>query len=322
MRSVDIAGGVTLTELGMGGSQLGNLGRESSDEQCAAAIDAAWQGGVRYFDTAPHYGLGLSERRLGTLLRAYPRSDFTISTKVGRLLVPTPERAAVWDDGGFAVPAMHRREWDFSRDGILRSIEGSLERLGMDSLDIAYLHDPDDHWEAASTTGIGALIELRDQGMVRAIGAGMNQSAMLADFVDQCDVDVVMLAGRYTLIERHATVDLLPRALERGVAVVAAGVYNSGLLSKQDITDDARFDYGAASASVLARARDMAAACAAQGVELPEAAIQFPLHDPAVVSVVIGARDGVQVDQALTRLSCRIPAKLWGEIDAIAHRPE
>jgi D-threo-aldose 1-dehydrogenase len=320
MRRATLARGVTLTELGLGGSQLGNLGRVSTEEQCAAAIGAAWRGGVRYFDTAPHYGLGLSERRLGALMRAYPREEYTISTKVGKLLVPSPELEGQMDDGGFAVPATHRREWDFSRDGILRSVEGSLERLGLDRLDIAYLHDPDDHWEAASTTGVGALIELRDQGVVRAIGAGMNQSAMLADFVDKCDVDVVMLAGRYTLLDRRAEADLLPLARERGVAVVAAGVYNSGLLSQQTVADDAWFEYGPASPDLLARARAMAAACAARGVELPDAAVQLPLREPAVASVVIGARDGAQVEQTFARASRPIPDELWGELGAIARR--
>jgi D-threo-aldose 1-dehydrogenase len=315
--SVAIGRGVSVTTVGLGGSQLGNIGRVSTDEQCAAAVDAAWRGGVRYFDTAPHYGLGLSERRLGALLSSYPRHEYAISTKVGRMLVPAPERARRLDDGGFAVPATHRREWDFTRDGILRSVEGSLERLGLDSLDIAYLHDPDDHWEAASTTGIGALLELRDQGVVRAIGAGMNQSAMLAAFVATCDVDLVMLAGRYTLIDRHAQEDLLPLAIERGVAVVAAGVYNSGLLSRQEIAPDARFEYDTAPVDVLALARTVARLCAARGVELPEAAIQFPMRHPAVASVVIGARDGAQVEQSLARASRPIPPQLWSDIDAI-----
>ncbi len=321
MHSVSIGRGVALTAVGMGGSQLGNMGRVSTDEQCAGAIDAAWQGGMRYFDTAPHYGLGLSERRMGALLTAYPRGDFTVSTKVGKMLVPSPELAGELDSEGFAVPATHRREWDFTRDGVLRSVEQSLERLALDYLDIAYLHDPDDHWDAASTTGVGALMELRDQGVVKAIGAGMNQSAMLARFVERCDIDVVMLAGRYTLMDRRAEADLLPLARERGVAVVAAGVYNSGLLSTQTIADDAWFEYGPAPADLVARARELADACAAHGVELPDAAMQFPLREPAVASVVVGARDGTQVEQSLERVARPIPEELWGEIDEIARRP-
>ena len=320
MKRVAIGRGVSLTAVGLGGAQLGNLSRVSTDEQCAAAVEAAWRGGVRYFDTAPHYGLGLSERRLGALLRSYPRHEYTVSTKVGRALVPTPERAGQLDDGGFAVPATHRREWDFTRDGILRSVEGSLKRLGLDWLDIAYLHDPDDRWEAASTTGIGALIELRDQGVVRAIGAAMNQSAMLAAFVATCDVDVVMLAGRYTLIDRHAEEDLLPLAIERGVAVVAAGVYNSGLLSRREIAPDAQFEYDAAPPDVLEVARTVAGLCALGGVELPEAAIQFPMRHPAVAGVVIGARDRAQVEQSLARAARPIPPQLWSDIDAVVTR--
>lgn len=316
MRTVPVGRGVMVTPLGLGGSQFGNLGRITTDEQCADALATAWRRGVRYFDTAPHYGLGLSERRFGQLLGDYRREEYTISTKVGRLLVPTPERAGELDDG-FTVPATHRREFDFSRDGIMRSIEESLKRLRVDYLDIAYLHDPDDHWESASTTGIGALVELREQGVVRAIGAGMNQSAMLARFVEQCDVDVVMLAGRFTLVDRHAAADLLPLASERGVAVVAAGVYNSGLLSRHEVPEGALFEYGVASPQVVAQARVIAQVCAAHGVELPDAALQFPLRDPAVVCVVIGVRDGEQVDQSLARAARPIPDAVWREIDAV-----
>ena len=317
MHTTQVGRGVEVSSLGMGGSQFGNMGRVTTDEQCAAAVDVAWRAGMRYFDTAPHYGLGLSERRFGELLREYPREEYALSTKAGRLLVPTPELAGEMDDGGFAVPATHRRQFDFTRDGILRSVEESLERLRMDYLDIVYLHDPDDHWQAASTTGIGALIELRDQGVVRAIGAGMNQSAMLADFVDRCDVDVVMLAGRFTLVDRHAAADLLPRALERGVAVVAAGVYNSGLLSRQEVPEDAHFEYDVAPPEVVARARTIAQLCADYGVELPDAAIQFPFREPAVACVVVGVRDGEQVEQSLARAGQRIPDELWHAIDAV-----
>jgi len=171
--------GVQLTEIGLGAAQFGNLYRVTSDDEVHLAVRQAWQDGIRYFDTAPHYGLGLSERRLGRELASRPRGEFVVSTKVGRLLQPSPETAHLQDGGGFAVPASSRRVWDFSRDGIVRSVESSLERLGLDYLDIVYLHDPDDFWVEASTTGIATLIELRDQGVVRSIGAGMNQSAML-----------------------------------------------------------------------------------------------------------------------------------------------
>ena len=311
-----------ITELGLGTSPFGNLFHETTDADTEAATAVSWQGGVRYFDTAPHYGLGLAERRLGAALRDRPRDSYLISTKVGRRLVPTPENAHLQDDDGFAVPATHRREFDFSRDGVLRSVEGSLERLGLDRVDILYLHDPDDHWHEASTTGVAALIELRDQGVVRAIGAGMNQSAMLAEFVRHCDVDVVMLAGRYSLLDQSALDDLLPLAQERGVGVVAAGIYNSGLLSREVVPDDAHYEYQPAPPELVARARELAEICRRHGVTLPQAAVRFALRHPAVVSVVVGARDAAQAAGNLARYDVEIPDALWEELaDAGYVRP-
>lgn len=306
---------LALSRIGLGGSAFGNLYRATSDEDSAAAVNAAWDVGVRYFDTAPHYGLGLSERRMGALLADRPRSEWILSTKVGRLLEPAPEHADRLDDD-FAVPAAHRRVWDFSRDGVLRSLEASLERLDLDRIDVVYLHDPDDHWEQASTDAVDTLVELRDQGVIGAIGAGMNQSAMLAEFVRRCDVDVVMLAGRYTLLDRSAETDLLPLARERGVAVVAAGVYNSGLLSRTHVDAASRFDYRSTPDHLLRRATRLAEICRTHGVTLPDAAVQFPLRHPAVASVVIGARDRQQVEQGIERASVPIPEGLWDEIDA------
>ena len=235
--------------------------------------------------------------------------------------MPTPENAHQLDDDGFHVPAEYRREWDFSRDGILRSLEQSLTRLGMDRVDVLYLHDPDHHWEQASTEGIATLIELRDQGVVRAIGAGMNQSAMLARFVRECDVDLVMLAGRFTLLDQGALDDLLPIALERGVGVVAAGVYNSGLLGRAVVPDDAHYEYQAAPAELLARARAIAELCGAHGVTLPDAAVQFPLRHPAVVSAVLGARNGEQMQGGLDRDSAPIPDALWSDLETAGFIP-
>ncbi len=196
MKSRQIDRGLSLTEIGFGAAQLGNLNRAISDEDARAAVNTAWDAGIRYFDTAPHYGLGLSERRLGAALRSRDRDAYVLSTKVGRLLEPHPAGASSLDDDGFIVEALTKRVWDFSRDGVLRSVEDSLDRLGLDRIDIAYLHDPDDHWQAASTTGVSALIELRDQGVIRAVGAGTNQAAMLAGSIRRCDVDAMMVAGR------------------------------------------------------------------------------------------------------------------------------
>jgi D-threo-aldose 1-dehydrogenase len=316
MRTRATRRGLHLTELGLGAAQFGNLYRETTDEQAASAVTAAWGAGIRYFDTAPHYGLGLSERRLGALLRQYPRGEYVVSSKVGRLLVPSPETAHRVDDAGFAVPATLRREWDFSRDGILRSVESSLERTGLDHLDILYLHDPDDHLEQAMGEGIQTLIELRDQGVVGAVGAGMNQAEALAALIRVADVDLVMLAGRYTLLEQGAATDLLPLAVERGVGVVVAGVYNSGLLGSPRPAVDARYDYEQAPVDVIARANAIADVCERHGVTLPEAALAFALLHPAVVSVVVGARDGAQVTSNVERYSTPVPAAVWSDLHA------
>lgn len=304
-----------LTEIGFGASQIGNLYREVYEDTARAAVDAAWDGGIRYFDTAPHYGLGLSERRLGAALRTRPRDAFVLSTKVGRILVPDPDGATHVDTEGFAVAASSRRVWDFSRDGILRSVDDSLGRLGLDRIDIAYLHDPDEHWEEASTTGVDALVALRDQGVVRSIGAGMNRAAMLADFVERCDIDVVMVAGRHTLLDGEARERLLPLAAERGVAVVAAAVYNSGLLSTaRPPAVGARYDYDAAPEALVERAHAIADVCERHGVELPAAAVRFPLRDPGVASVVVGMRTGAQVTSTLSRWAAEVPGALWAEL--------
>jgi D-threo-aldose 1-dehydrogenase len=307
----DYRRGGSLTEVGFGSAQLGNHFVETTDEESTAAVDAAWDAGIRYFDTAPHYGLGLSERRLGRALADRPRDEYVISSKVGRLLVDSPETAHLQDDDGFVVPATTKRVFDFTRDGVLESVESSLERLGLDRLDIAYLHDADDHWEAASTTGVDALVELRDQGVVGAIGAGMNQSAMLAELVRRTDVDIMMVAGRYSLLDQSAADDLLPIAAERGVSVVAAAVYNSGILATSTIASDALYDYRSAPQAVLDKARRIQEVCAGFGVDLPAAAVQFALRRPEVVSVVLGMRTAAHAIAAVERATAPIPDELW-----------
>ena len=299
---------------GLGAAQLGNLFQETSDEEAAATVDAAWTAGIRYYDTAPHYGLGLSERRLGAGLRDKPGA--IISTKVGRLIVPSPATADRLDEDVFVVPADRRRVWDFSADGVRRSLEASLERLGTDRVDIVYLHDPDNHWEQASTSGVSALIELREQGIVRAVGVGMNQSAMPARFVREHDVDVVLLAGRYTLLDQSGLDDLLPLAVERGVAIVAGGVYNSGLLSEPRPGAGAMYDYAPAPPDLIERARRLADVCSGHGVDLPTAAINFPRRHPAVVSVVVGAYTAEQVRVNAERFATPVPDDLWAELES------
>ncbi|MFF0316433.1 aldo/keto reductase [Micromonospora sp. NPDC005252] len=305
---------IRLTTLGFGAAQGGNLFRATSDDEFAAAVDTAWAAGIRYFDTAPHYGLGLSERRLGAALRSRPRDEYVVSTKVGRLLVPSPETAGERDSQGFDVPAELRRVWDFSRDGVRRSLEASLERTGLDRVDVVYLHDPDEHWEQAASEAVPALVELRDQGVIGAIGAGMNQSAMLARFVAETDIDVVMCAGRYTLLEQGALDDLLPAAQARGVGVVIAGVYNSGLLARDQPPADAVYNYQQAPPELIERARRIAAVCQAYGVTLPQAALAFVRRHPAVVSTVVGLRDAAQVTETLRRSDADVPEQLWAAL--------
>jgi D-threo-aldose 1-dehydrogenase len=306
---------VELGGLSLGGAQIGNLYREVSDDDARATVDGAWTAGVRYFDTAPHYGLGLSERRLGAALAERPRDACAVSTKVGRALDPVDVVSGL-DDDGFVVPATHRRRFDFSRDAIRRSLSESLERLDLDRVDIVYLHDPDDHWDEVLATGYPALAELRAEGAVSAVGAGMNQSAMLAALVRHTDVDVLMLAGRYTLLEQDSLDDLLPLCEERGVRVVAAGVFNSGLLARPHPAADARYDYGDAPPEIVRRARAIAAICARHGTTLPAAAIAFPLAHPAVVSVCVGARSAEQIARNAFLYRESIAADLWLELKA------
>jgi D-threo-aldose 1-dehydrogenase len=304
---------VRVTELSFGAAAIGGLYTAVSEDDARAAVDAAWDGGIRAFDTAPHYGLGLSERRLGAALRHRPRDEYVISTKVGRLLDPAaPGVPAGQDTEGFAVPARYVRRFDYSADGVRRSLEASLERLGLDRVDIALIHDPDDHAEQAFREAYPALEKLRAEGTVRAIGAGMNQSAMLTRFVTDTDVDAVLVAGRYTLLDRGAGRELLPAARRRGVAVIAGGVFNSGVLAGP--VAGATYDYQPAPPETIAAARRLAAACARYGVPLRAAAARFPLTHPAVASVLIGVRSAAEVADALALRALDIPAALWDSL--------
>ena len=305
----------SLSELSLGCAQLGNLYRVVSEHDARATVDTAWELGIRYFDTAPHYGLGLSERRLGSALQARARGDFVISTKVGRLLEPLPKVEGL-DHDGYAVPATHRRVFDFSRDGIRRSLTESLERLGLERVDVVYLHDPDEHVQDVLDSGFPALAELRGEGAVGAIGAGMNDAAVLARLVRGTDMDIVMLAGRYTLLEQNSLDDLLPACEERGVAVVAAGVFNSGILARPEPPEQAKYDYIDAPAELLERARAIARVCERHGTTLPAAAIAFPLAHPAVVSVCVGARNPEQIGLNAARHAHAVPTGLWAELKA------
>jgi D-threo-aldose 1-dehydrogenase len=298
--------------LGHGAANVGNLYRAMSDEHARAVLEAAWESGIRYFDTAPHYGLGLSERRLGAFLATKPRADYIVSTKAGRLLRPSPETADRLDDENqFAVPASLRRVWDFSPDGVRASLEESLERLGLSEVDVLYLHDPDEHDLAADlASGVPAIAALRDEGLVGAVGIGSKSAEALVAAVRTEALDLAMVAGRYTLLEQAD--EVIAACRESAVGIVAAAVFNSGLLAKP--RPGGRYEYGAVPAELLARAERIAEVCERHGVTLPEAALQFPLREPAVRSVVVGAATPEQVRENARRMQVEIPEALWDEL--------
>lgn len=305
--------GLRLTEISFGAASIGNLYRATTDEEAASAVARAWDVGIRYFDTAPHYGLGLSERRLGRALAGYPRDEFVISTKVGRLLErnfhPTPR-----DTDGFDVPGDFRRVWDFSRDGVRRSLDESLQRLGMDHVEIVYAHDPDQFREGAARQGLNALAELRSQGVVHAIGVGTNAVDQLEELLRDGLIDVAMLAGRYTLLEQGGLRSVLQPALEAHAGIVAVGVFNTGLLSTAWPASNAKYDYDQAPLDLVARARQLAIVCERHATTLPQAAIAFPLLHPAVSSVAIGMRSVEQVESNVARYEHGVPAELWADL--------
>ncbi len=310
--------GVQVTEPAFGAAGIAGLFTPVSDEQAYAALETAWDAGIRYFDTAPHYGLGLSERRVGAMLRG--RSGYTVSTKVGRRLEPVDE--VTGDDlaNGFAVPATHRRVWDFSADGVRRGLEESLERLGLDRVDIVYLHDPDDHADEAFGQAYPALERLRSEGVVGAIGAGMNQAEMLTRFVRDTDVDVVLCAGRYTLLDQRALTELLPSAAQRGTSVVIGGVFNSGLLA--DPKPGATYNYASAPQELLDQALAIKAIAERHGTTLRAAALAFPLAHPAVASVLVGTRSADEVRDTVRQFTTDVPAEFWQELRAAKLLPE
>ncbi|PJJ61996.1 aldo/keto reductase [Compostimonas suwonensis] len=300
--------------LGYGVAALGNLYAALDEATWRACVPAAWDAGIRYFDVAPHYGLGLAEERLGESLAAYPREEFVLSTKVGRRLEERSDYAGESDlENLFDVPATRRRIVDYSRDGVLRSIEESLERLGLDRIDLVLVHDPDAHEREALEGAFPALDELRSEGVIGAYGAGMNQSAMLARFVRETDLDTVMVAGRYTLLDQSALVDLLPAARERDVAVIAAAVFNSGLLASDSPTTGSTFDYAPAPAGLVSRAQALARIAGEHSTSLRRVAVQFALRHPAVSTVVFGAASADQARENARLLAEPVPESFWAE---------
>lgn len=291
--------GLDVTRLGLGGAPLATYFWGNEPEAARSAVERALDAGIRHFDTAPLYGLGESERRLGSVLSQVDRDRFVLGTKVGRLLRPSG-----------ADPDERDAVFDFSRDGVVRSLEESLERLGLDRVDIVHIHDPDDHLEAAISTAFPALAELRSQGVISAVSAGLSNA--LAAMVRETDLDCVVLAGRYTLLDQGALQEFLPLCLERDVAVIAAGVFNSGVLANP--TPGAWFDYAPAGPEVLQKVEDLAAICARHDVPIKAAAIQFPLAHPAVACAIVGMRDAGEVDENLRLGATEIPDELWVEM--------
>jgi D-threo-aldose 1-dehydrogenase len=299
MRAAPLFSGLFPGRVMFGAAPIAGLFTPVSEEAAAGTLAAAWAAGIRAFDTAPHYGVGVSERRLGSFLAGQPRDAFTVSTKVGRLLVPAAGDVQ-GDEGFYGIPPLTRVR-DYSRDGVRRSLEESLERLGLDRVDIVLIHDPDDFMEQAAGEAYPALAELRDQGVIRAVGAGMNSAPALAWLAERCDLDCVLVAGRYTLLDQAAATDLFPVCQRRGVAVLDGGTY----------------DYAPAPPAVAARARRLRDACARHGVPLPAAALQFPLRHPAVTAAVVGARSAGEITEDVSYLSTPIPDALWTELEAL-----
>jgi D-threo-aldose 1-dehydrogenase len=304
--------GLTVTRVGLGTAPLGGLYAAVSDEAAHATVTRAWDLGLRFFDTAPLYGHGVSERRVGAALDGRPRDEFVLATKVGRLLradaPPDDNRLAGglerWPD----IPPVNP-VFDYSYDGVMRSLAESLERLGLDRVDVLHIHDPDEHYEDALDGAYRALDRLRAQRTIGAVGAGMNQAEMLVRFAREAEFDCFLVAGRYTLLDQSALEELLPLCVQRGIAVILGGVYNSGILA--DPRPGATYDYSVASPQLVERARRIATVCELHDAPLKAAALQFPLAHPAVTSLLLGARSVVELEENLALLRLELPAELW-----------
>ncbi|MCA3640803.1 MAG: aldo/keto reductase [Hyphomicrobiales bacterium] len=299
-----------LSPLGLGTAPLGGLYSPVSDDDAHRVIEAAWAHGVRFFDTAPMYGNGSAERRLGAALQGKPRDSYVLATKVGRLLrLPSAPKG---EDAYYKGTPPERPVFDFSYDGVMRSFEESLARLGLDRIDILHIHDPDAHEAEAMAGAYRALDRLRAEGAIKAVGAGMNQWEMLARFAEAGAFDCFLLAGRYTLIDQSALATLLPICERRGVRIIAGGVYNSGLLA--DPKPGAKFNYDDAPPEMIARAHRLATVCRSHGVQLKAAAIQFPAFHPAVKSILTGARSVAELNENVAMTEAAISAELWDEL--------
>src|SRR5271156_353767 len=316
---------LAFTELGFGAAPLGNLYRPLTEREARATLDMAWAEGCRYYDTAPLYGLGLSETRLNGFLRAKPRDSYLLSTKVGRLLKVCPPAEKTRPNAFFETPS-RQEVFDYSRDGVLRSIEFSLERLGIDHIDIVYAHDVDvfTHGSAGAADrrirefmggGYRALVELREQKTIKAIGAGINEWEIAERLGRGGDFDLFLLAGRYTLLEQEELSSFLPYCVEKHIGIVIGGPFNSGILATGP-KPGAFYNYAPASKEILDRVRRIEAVCKKHGVKLAEAALRFSLSHPAIVSVIPGGQKPAEVKRNAEMLGTKIPAATWRELKA------
>jgi len=318
------------SRLGLGGAPLGNLFAPVPDGDARALLDAAWTSGCRSYDTAPHYGHGLSERRIGDALRVQPRDSLTLSSKVGRLL--TPDGSVPREQHGYVDGLPFRQHWDYSAAGVRRSVEDSLQRLGLARLDVAYVHDCDaathgTHADAARRQVIDealpALRALQREGLVRAIGLGVNDVNVVLDVLNEAELDVLLLAGRYSLLDHSALPELLPRCTARGVRIALGGAFNSGLLATGTRGGGvARFNYAPAAHEWIERTARIEAVCERHGVPLRAAALQFPLAHPAVDIVMVGARSVAEWQDALAMVNHPIPAAFWHGLRAEGLLPD
>ena len=299
-----------VTPLGFGGAPLAGLGRDVPEEEAVATIRRALELGITYLDTAPLYGHSKGELRYGKGLAGRPRASYVLSTKVGRLIKSA--RAPDTSSNFKGLPPL-KPIYNYSRDGILRSLEESLKRLNLDRVDILYIHDPDNHYKEAITEAYPTLAELRSQGVVKAIGAGMNQWQMLARFAREGDFDCFLLAGRYTLLDQSGLADLVPLCQEKEISIVIGGPYNSGILAS-DLQEGATFNYAPASPEVLQRARRLKTMCDRHQVPLKAAALQFVLAHPAVATVIPGARSVRELQENFRMVRHPIPNDLWAEL--------
>ena len=317
-------GGLCFTELGFGTAPLGNLYKSISDSDARSTLDAAWEGGVRYYDTAPLYGLGLSETRLNPFLRDKPRDEYVLSTKVGRLIQSCSEEHRAGAGKWFDVPC-RREQFDYSYDGVMRSFEHSFSRLGVDRIDILYVHDLCifSHGSKAISDmrieeffggrGYDAMVSLRDQGVIRAIGGGVNEWEVCQTLAERGDFDLFLLAGRYTLLEQAALDSFLPLCEQRGIGVVTGGPYNSGILAT-GANPGAFYNYDPAPQPIIDRVNAIEKICNAHGVRMVDAAFQFPLLHPAHVAVIPGGQGVVEMADNLEAAHADIPAALWNDL--------